>query len=80
LADAYDFGDQISEPADGYGSMQVHNYGAKQTIFAFNNWKSGNGADLGIGNGGTGKSLDWTFTGNSGTYTLRNLRVLVKMK
>jgi sialate O-acetylesterase len=79
MADNYDFGDQISGPADGYGSMQVHNYGAKQTIFAFNNWKSGNSADLGIGNG-TGKSLDWTFSGNSGTYTLRNLRVLVKMK
>ncbi|MBN2712399.1 MAG: 9-O-acetylesterase, partial [Planctomycetes bacterium] len=30
----YDFGDAPSEPDDGYGSMQVHNTGAKQTVFA----------------------------------------------
>ena len=75
----YDCGDQITDPVDGYGSMQVNNFGAKQTIWAFNNWKSGNGADLGIGNC-TGKNPDWTFSGNSGTYTLRNLRILVKAK
>ena len=46
----WDFGDQIVDPEDGYGSMQVHNFVAKQTIFAFNNWKAGPGADLGIGN------------------------------
>ena len=26
------FGDQIGDPEDGYGSMQVHNFAAKQTI------------------------------------------------
>ena len=45
-----DFGDQIGEPADGYGCMQVHNYTAAQTIFSINNWRQGgNGAELGIG-------------------------------
>ena len=78
-SEVWDFGDQISDPVDGYGSMQVNNFGAKQTVFAFNNWKNGNGADLGIGNS-TGKNPDWTFAGNSGTYSLRNLRVLVRPK
>lgn len=33
--DTYDFGDQ--RRPGGYGSMQVHNYGALQTIFGYNN-------------------------------------------
>jgi sialate O-acetylesterase len=78
-AKAYDFGDQKQPPADGYGSMQVHNTGAKQTIFAINNWRNGAGskADIGIGNS-TGKSLDWTFCNNADAYTVKRLRVLVK--
>ncbi len=45
----YDFGDEASAPDDGYGCMQVHNFGAGQTLFAINHWKAGAGADLGIG-------------------------------
>jgi sialate O-acetylesterase len=77
--EVYDLGDQYSDPKDGYGSMQVHNTRAKQTIFAINNFKAGAGADLGIGNS-EGKSLDWTFSGNAGTYVLKKLRVLVRSK
>ncbi|MEI6503817.1 MAG: sialate O-acetylesterase, partial [Armatimonadota bacterium] len=77
--DVWDFGDQMSDPVDGYGCMQVHNYGTKQTIFAFNHWVTGNSADLGIGNS-TGQNPDWTFAGNAGSYPVRQLRVLVKMK
>ncbi|MEN6345238.1 MAG: sialate O-acetylesterase [Armatimonadia bacterium] len=76
-AQVWDFGDQYSAPEDGYGSMQVHNYGAKQTIFAFNNWKAGGRADLGIGNS-TGANPDWTFAANADQYSVRKLRVLVK--
>lgn len=74
----YDFGDQPGDPVEGYGSMQVGNYEAKQTIFAYNNWRAGAGADVGIGNS-DGKTLDWTFKGNAGTYSLKRLRVLVHL-
>ena len=73
----YDFGDQPSEPVSGYGSMQVHNFGARQTIFAINHWGAGATADIGIGNG-SGEHPDWTFTGNAGTYARKRLRVYVK--
>ena len=78
--DLWDFGDQVDAgKVDGYGSMQVHNHEAKQTIFAINNWKSGDRADIGIGNS-DGKTRDWTFVGNAGSYTLKRLRVLVHPK
>ena len=75
----WDFGDEMSGPEDGYGSMQVGNYEAKQTIFAFNSWKSGDGADVGIGNS-DGDTRDWTFKRNSASYQVRRLRVLVRVK
>ena len=77
--DLWDFGDQCGEPVDGYGSMQVHNHEARQTIFATNNWKSAGRADIGIGNS-TGQTRDWTFTANAATYSLKRLRVLVRPK
>ena len=75
-AAVWDFGDQPSDPVDGYGCMQVHNHEAKQTIFAFNNWKAKQNANIGIGNS-EGKTRDWTFVGNGHTYTVKRLRVLV---
>jgi sialate O-acetylesterase len=79
----YDWGDQITDPVDGYGSMQVHNYGAKQTLFAINHWAAGSGADLGIGNNpnkANGQNPDWTFAANAGAYSAKRLRVLVHRK
>jgi sialate O-acetylesterase len=73
----YDFGDQPAEPRDGYGCMQVHNPGARQTVFALNNWKAGGRADLGIGNS-PGDNRDWTFSGNAGAYAVKKLRVFVR--
>jgi sialate O-acetylesterase len=75
----YDFGDQPGEPRDGYGCMQVHNYAAKQTLFAINNWKAGGRADLGIGSS-PGENRDWTFSGNAGSYVVKKLRVFVRPK
>ncbi len=75
----FDFGDQMSEPADGYGCMQVHNHDAGQTLFAINQWKGGPNADLGIGNS-TGETRDWTFTKNASQYETKRLRVLVRPK
>jgi sialate O-acetylesterase len=80
----WDFGDQCVDPEDGYGCMQVHNFAAKQTIFAFNNWKAGAGADLGIGSSdlraSAGRTLDWTFNGNASQYAVKQLKVLVRLK
>ncbi len=78
-AQEYDFGDDPSDPADGYGCMQVHNHEAKQTLFAINHWKEGAKADIGLGNQGTA-SPDWTFSANAGSYQTKRLRVLVKLR
>jgi sialate O-acetylesterase len=74
----YDFGDQV-HAGGNYGSMQIHNYGARQTILDYNNWGSNGGnSDVGLGNqlGGSGHP-DWTFANNAGLYTIKNLEVLV---
>ncbi len=74
----YDFGDEsAAAPADGYGSMQIHNVNEQQTIFALNHWRQGETADIGIGNRGEGHP-DWTFAGNAAGYSTRRLRVLVR--
>jgi hypothetical protein len=73
----FDFGDMPNGGPDGYGSMQVHNPGAQQTLFAINKWKAGRGADVGIGNS-EGKTRDWTFTGKASQWPRKRLRVLVK--
>lgn len=74
----WDFGDAVAtNKVDGYGSMQVHNYGAQQTLFAINKWQAGKNADIGIGNS-TGRTRDWTFTSNASQYQLKRLRVLVR--
>ena len=75
----YDFGDEIAVPPDGYGSMQVHNVGAKQTIFAINQWKAAQRADIGIGNS-DGNTKDWTFTNSASSWMNKRLRVYVRPK
>ncbi len=77
--DVYDFGDQPTDPVNGYGSMQVHNHAAKQTLFAINHWSGGNGSDMGIGNQSSGNP-DWTFAANAGSYKTKRLRILVRPK
>lgn len=74
--DVYDFGDRPS--SGGYGSMQVHDAAAAETLFAYNRWGSSpDPSDLGIGNSPTGNP-DWTFRTNSTDYTSRRLLVLVR--
>jgi sialate O-acetylesterase len=75
----YDFGDEAVAPADGYGSMQVHDVTGRRTLFAINHWRAGTKADIGIGNQGKDHS-DWTFSGNAGDYAVKRLRVLVREK
>ena len=72
----YDWGDMASTNSGNYGSMQIHNAAARQTILAFNRWggTAGTGyADLGIGNGGS--NPDWTFASNANTYVVKTLQV-----
>ena len=79
-ASNFDWGDTRSTTGN-YGSMQIHNYNASQTIFAFNNWGSGGGNnDVGIGNDPAPVTLgvDWTFHHNAATYSTKNLYVLVR--
>jgi lysophospholipase L1-like esterase len=84
-ASTYDFGDNAGGPAGGgtYGSFQLHNHDARQTLFAYNRWNDGvTPSDLGIGNNTQATSdgrinADWTFRGNAGSYTVKTLQVLV---
>lgn len=77
--DKFDFGDIFTDPKDGYGCMQVHNFGQAQTLLAINNFGAGGGGDIGIGNNTNGNP-DWTFTGSGNQYRRKRLRVLVKLK
>lgn len=74
----FDFGDSPSDGGD-YGSMQIHNFAEKQTIFAFNHWVAGARAEAGIGNS-AGAQPDWTFQPNAGRYASGKLLVLVQTK
>ncbi len=76
-SELFDFGDQRADPADGYGSMQVHNHAARQTLFAINHWREGARADVGIGNQAK-DNPDWTFASNAGSYRVMHLRVFVR--
>lgn len=74
----FDFGDQPTDPKDGYGCMQVHNHDAQQTVFAINHWVAGRTADIGLGNSANGESRDWTFSGNAHTWAVKKLRIFVR--
>ncbi len=71
----YDWGD-TNVGNSIYGSMQVHNHGASQVLWAFNRFGGNPGErdDLGIGNAPTGEP-DWTFAQNTETYDTRLLEV-----
>lgn len=80
-AEVWDFGDQAMPPAEGYGSMQIHQIAAKETVFAINQWRGGQSADLGIGNSSSDpRTRDWTFAGNAGGFESARLRVFVRVK
>ena len=77
----WDISDALVPPAEGYGSMQIHQVAANQTVFAINQWRSGGAADLGIGNSTTNPTTkDWTFSGNAGSFEAGRLRVFVSKR
>ena len=77
-ASVYDFDDTMSPGA--YGSMQIHNHGASQTIMAYNNWGSnaGDTSEVGIGNNPAAGNPDWTFSDSGSTRTVKRLYVLAR--
>ena len=75
----FDFGDELNSVNPGHGSMQVHNFGDKQTVFAYNNFGAGASADLGIGNAPQGNP-DWTFSRGAQNWAKATLYVFVKEK
>ena len=78
---AFDFGDTAAAPVNGYGSMQVHNYLQKQTVFAFNKLNGSNQCDLGIGNNtAKGGHPDWTFSSAGKNYKNAELYVVGKFE
>jgi len=75
----FDFGDGGANTSSGHGSMQIHNYGSRQTLFAYNSWGAPPSRDsaLGIGNQPSG-SPDWVFdTANIKNFVSCTLQILV---
>lgn len=74
----FDFDDSINPDAacDGWGSMQVHNHGAGQTIFAYSAWDDAQVDGIGIGNNPADQP-DWTFAANAESFATRTLWVFV---
>ena len=56
--------------------MQIHNYGAWQTIMSIVHFNIGGAVGIGIGNDPSA-TPDYTFTYNGANYTVKNLQVLV---
>jgi hypothetical protein len=73
----FDFGDNAS--GGSHGSMQIHNHGAGETLFAYNRWGgyASGASSIGIGNSPSGHP-DWTFRQNAASYTTKNLAVMVR--
>ena len=74
--EVFDFGDTPGSGVAGYGSMQIHNPPAKQTVMALNRWWD-TAVDVGIGNSPEGNP-DYTFRGNAGQYRIKRMMVLVR--
>ena len=74
----FDF-DDTKNGGGSYGCMQIHNYGAKQTLFGMNRWGgNGNFIGFGIGNNSDASKQDWTHADNAGGYALRRVYILAK--
>ncbi len=74
----YDFDDKMSAPSKGYGSMQVHLFAQKTTLFAYNCFNRRENADFGFGNNTSGQHPDWTFMGNlSKDWSKASIKVFV---
>ena len=74
----FDFGDTVGGNGT-YGSMQVHDYQNRTTVFAFNRWNTGETASIGIGNcADTAYGQDWTHNYTAASYETKQLDVFAK--
>ena len=74
----WDFGDEpFKDKSPGYGSMQIHNYMAKQSVICFNKFSAGNSCDVGIGNSTGEGAKDWTLSGSAENYIGGEFKVLI---
>jgi len=77
----HDFDDQPKiNNANSYGIFQVHNYGAQQTLFAFNRFYNSSNHDLGIGNDSNSTITTWDYYGKGGiaNYNTAKLYMLIE--
>ena len=79
----FDFDDSGYGTAVGHGSMQIHNYGAGETILSLSQFGyDGAVPSVGIGNNTDFSKNpgwpypDWTFSGNAASYSVKNIYVL----
>ncbi|MBO5721518.1 MAG: 9-O-acetylesterase, partial [Lentisphaeria bacterium] len=71
----YDSSDTPQGAALGYGCMQLHNFKANQTVFAYNSFRNTT-PDLGFGNSThRADATDWTFARNAAGYKIACLKV-----
>ncbi|RYF91168.1 MAG: T9SS type A sorting domain-containing protein [Chitinophagaceae bacterium] len=77
----YDFGDQRLAGDVKFGSFQVHDFNAGETLFGYNAWatSSYNYDDLGIGNCNFCTYPDYTFAANTQYYDVKELYVFVSV-
>lgn len=80
-ASAFDWDDNGGGTGEGYGSFQIHNWGAKQPVLAVNSFGSGGGekvcVGLGLNTTGTGEP-DWTHAYNASNFAKRRLWVFFR--
>jgi len=78
-ADLYDFDDTMGPDVNpGYGCLQIHDVESRTTLLAFNSFRAGHSADVGIGNA-PGKQPDWTFSKSAEAYASGQLLILAKI-
>ena len=79
---AFDWDDGgYSDNHGGHGSMQVHNWKERQTLWSLTKFNKGAVSQIGIGIGNDpdgGSNIDYTFTQNGGSYEVRRLAIFVK--
>jgi len=79
-AKLFDFDDTFAA-SGSYGCFQLHDQRRKKTIFAYNNFRGGNGCDIGIGNNpavGPKSNPDWTFSKSGNKYISAELYISVE--
>ena len=77
---AYDWDDSPAGSGSAqYATLQVHNWGEKQTLISVGQLNDPNSVAIGIGNRPGQTNTDWTFANNGASFTSRKLHILVQL-